>query len=66
MTGSMSGAENLKAQAHSLVDSLPEGATWDDLMRAIYVRRGIEAGRADARAGRVTSVDQLRSTFADG
>src|SRR5262249_30090097 len=59
----MSRTARLKEQAHKLVDGLPEGATWDDLMYEIYVRQSVEAGFADADAGRVTSVDDVRESF---
>ena len=31
---------NVKQEAQHLVDSLPDNATWDDLMYTIYVRQG--------------------------
>lgn len=43
----------IKAQAAKLVRSLPESASWDDLMYEIYVRQKIESGLADIQAGRV-------------
>ncbi len=36
-----------KEDVHKLVDQLPAGATWDDLMREIYVRAAIENGLED-------------------
>ena len=33
---------NVKQEARHLVESLPESATWDDLMYTIYVRQAIE------------------------
>jgi len=53
----------LKEEALRLIDSLPEDATWDDLMYRIYVRKKIEAGLADSEANRVTPVDDLRKEF---
>ncbi|VTT97163.1 Uncharacterized protein OS=Calothrix sp. PCC 6303 GN=Cal6303_0919 PE=4 SV=1 [Gemmataceae bacterium] len=53
-------ATGVKDQAHKLVDQLPDDATWDDLLYEIYVRQSIDAGIEDARAGRVTPVDELR------
>jgi hypothetical protein len=35
---------NIKQEALKLVESLPENATWEDLMYEIYVRQAIEAG----------------------
>jgi hypothetical protein len=51
---------SIKSAARALVEALPENATWDDLMRAIYVRQMIEAGLADSEADRVKSVAQVR------
>lgn len=51
----MSESSNIKSAARRLVDSLPESATWDDLAYEVYVRQAIEAGLADADAGRLVS-----------
>jgi predicted transcriptional regulator len=55
--------KSIKDAARQLVEQLPEGSTWDDLMRQIYVRQAIEAGLADSEAGRVSSVEQVRAQF---
>ncbi len=41
-----------KEEAHRLSDRMHPKATWDDLMREIYVREAIERGLADSKAGR--------------
>ncbi|HET7450029.1 MAG TPA: hypothetical protein VFJ78_05480 [Gaiellaceae bacterium] len=51
----MSEPSNIKPAARRLVDNLPESATWDDLAYEVYVRQAIEAGLADADAGRLVS-----------
>jgi hypothetical protein len=53
----------LKSAAHQLIDALPSGATWDDLMYQVYVRQCIEAGLEDAKNGRVVDVDTVRAQF---
>jgi predicted transcriptional regulator len=53
-------AANLKEEAKRLIQRLPDDATWDDLMHEIYVRQAIEAGLEDSRAGRVSSVEDVR------
>jgi predicted transcriptional regulator len=53
----------LKDQARRLVDELPEGATWDDLMYRIYVRQTIEAGLKDSEVGRTVDVSEVRARF---
>ena len=54
---------NIKEEARRLLEHLPEDATWDDLMHEIYVRKAVEAGRADIRAGRTTAVEDVRKRF---
>jgi predicted transcriptional regulator len=53
----------VKSDAMRIVDSLPEDATWDDLMYRIYVRQCVDAGIADAEAGRVVDVCEVRRRF---
>ena len=54
-------AANVKEEARRLVERLPDDASWDDLMHEIYVRQAIEVGLADSRAGRVSSLDDVRA-----
>jgi hypothetical protein len=54
---------NIKEDARRLVEQLPDHSTWDDLMHEIYVRQSIEAGLGDSRAGRTTSVEEVRASF---
>ena len=51
---------DLKAEAHRLVDSLPDEATWDDLMYCLYVHQEIERGVVDGDAGRTIPVVEVR------
>ena len=57
----MDAPANVKAAARQLVERLPEGASWDDLMYEIYVRQGIEDGLADVAAGRTVSTAEARA-----
>jgi len=50
-------------EAHRLIDRMPPDATWDDLMREIYVRQAIERGLADSSAGRTTDVSDVRVKY---
>jgi hypothetical protein len=52
-----------KADAHKLVDRLPDGATWDDLMHEIYVREAIEKGLEDSNAQRTANVKEVRAKY---
>ena len=54
---------SIKSEARKLLDQLPDGSTWDDLMHEVYVRQAIEAGLADSRAGRVVSVAEVRKKY---
>ncbi len=56
-------ATDIKQRAHILVDSMPDDATWDDLMYKIYVCKAIEAGIEDADAGRMVDVKEVRRKF---
>ena len=56
-------AMSFKQQAHALIDQLPDTATWDDVVYEMAVRRSIERGLADADAGRLTDVEDLRKEF---
>jgi len=53
----MADAPDIRPEAHRLVDNLPAGASWDDLMYKIYVRQAISLGIADADAGRTVDHD---------
>ncbi len=53
---------SVKSQAIELVQRLPTGASWDDLMYQIYVRQQIEQGMDDARKGRVHSHASIRKS----
>ena len=52
-----------KDEAHRLIDRMPPGATWDDLMREIYVRETIKRGLADSNAGRIKDVKEVRAKY---
>ena len=52
-----------KEEAHKLIDNMPAGATWDDLMHEIYVRKAIEKGMADSEADRTAEVKEVREKY---
>jgi len=58
---------DIRPEAHRLVDGLPAGAGWDDLMYEIWVRQAIEGGVADADAARTadheTAMSRIRARF---
>ncbi|MGV8058268.1 MAG: hypothetical protein AB2L12_09645 [Smithellaceae bacterium] len=53
----------IKEEAHKIIDQMPAGATWDDLMHEIYVREVIELGLADSKAGRTKDVKEIRAKY---
>ena len=55
--------KDVKSAARELVDSLPDDATWDDLMYRVYVRQAMDAGRQDAAEGRLVDVAEVRRRF---
>jgi hypothetical protein len=52
-----------KHEARRLIDQLPDDATWDDVLRAIEVRKAIESGLADSDSGRVVGVNEVREQY---
>jgi hypothetical protein len=55
--------ENIKQEAHRLLENLPEKATWEDLMYRIYIREAIDAGIKDSDEGRTVDVKEVRKRF---
>jgi predicted transcriptional regulator len=53
----------VKQEARKVIDSLPDEATWDDLMYELYVRLKIEAGIRAADEGRVFPHEQVKQRF---
>lgn len=52
--------DSAKEQARRVIDSLPEDATWDDVVHALHVRQKIEAGIRAADEERVISHEQVK------
>ena len=53
----------VKDQARQLVESLPDHATWDDLMYEFYVRQKIAVGIQAADEGRVVPHEEVKKRF---
>ena len=53
----------VKAEAHKLIDKMPESSTWDDLISEIYVRQVIEKGLADSDKGQTSEVREVRARY---
>jgi predicted transcriptional regulator len=58
---------DLRDEVMAVFAQLPENANLDDLIYALqmreHVQRAIEAGEADADAGRVYTSDEIRAEF---
>jgi hypothetical protein len=52
-----------KQEAHKLIDSLPETASWEDLAEQVETILDVEAGLADSAAGRETENAEVRREF---
>lgn len=53
----------IKEEARKVIETLPDNATWDDLIYELYVRQKIEAGIRAADEGRVISHEQVKQRF---
>lgn len=56
-------ALTIKQCVHQVVDAVSDDATWQELLCALELRFDVEAGLADAKAGRVTDTDKLRREY---
>lgn len=55
--------ESIKTKVNKLLDTLPDSATWEDVMHRIYVRQAIDAGIKDSDEGRTIDVKEVRKRF---
>ena len=53
----------VKELARQMLDELPDTATWDDVLYALYIRQKIERGFDDIENGRVVSHEEVRRQF---
>jgi hypothetical protein len=52
-----------KDEARKIIDKMPQDATWDDLIREIYVRQTIERGLEDSDSGQTKDVQEIRVKY---
>ena len=50
----------VKEEAKKLIDTLPEQATWDDVMYELYVKQKLQKALDEAAAGKVVSHDAAK------
>jgi hypothetical protein len=55
--------QSVKQIVHDIADHLPEHATFEDAMQALYIREKLERARQAAKEGRVTSQDDMEQRF---
>jgi predicted transcriptional regulator len=56
--------QTAKQEVQELLQNLPDDATLEDIQYHIYVKQKIAQGRADVRAGRVVSQEEVEKRFA--
>ena len=57
-------ALTIKQRTHKVIEAVSDDATWQELLCALELRFDVEAGLADAKAGRVTDTYDLRGNTA--
>ena len=55
--------QTVKQIVRDVVDHLPEQATFDDAMYAIYLRQKLERSLQAAKAGKVTSQEEMEKKY---
>jgi hypothetical protein len=55
-----------KQEAHKLIDQLPDGAGWSDLIYQAALHRAIERGMAQADAGELIPTEELLKDYGIG
>ncbi len=55
--------QTVKQIVHDIADHLPEQATIDDAMHALYVRQKLERSLQAAQEGRVTSQEAMEERY---
>ena len=56
-------ATTVKDEAHKLIESLPDDATWEDFKYAMYVREKIERGVKSAREEPLLTTEEVFAEF---
>ena len=53
----------VREEAKKILDTLPDEASWDDVMYEMYVRKKIDEGIKAADEGRVVSNEEVKKRF---
>ncbi len=59
----MEATKTPKAQAHDLIDELPDNASWEDVVYRLELHASIERGLADSEGGRVMPQVEVERRF---
>lgn len=54
---------DIKTKVNETLRTLPDDASWEDVMYRIYVRQKIESGLKDVAQGDTVSVAEVRKRF---
>ena len=57
---------DIKSKVSETLRSLPDDASWEDVMYRIYVRQKIESGLKDVAEGYTVSIAEVRKAFGLG
>lgn len=57
--------QNVKQIVHDIADQLPEQATLDDAMHALYVRQKLERSLQAVKEGKVISQEEMERRYLD-
>jgi hypothetical protein len=57
---------SIKQQVHQIADSLPDDATWEQVMYEVYVREKIERGEQAISERRTVTHEEVKRRFAVG
>lgn len=52
--------QTAKESARQSIDSLPDQATWEDVMYELFVKQKIEAGLKSVQEGRIIPHDEMK------
>lgn len=55
--------QTIKQIIHDIADQLPEQATFDDAMQALYIRQKLQRSLEAANAGKVTSQEDMEKRY---
>jgi len=53
-------SRDVKSAVRQLAETLPDDATWDDVMYRVYVHQAVDAGLRDAAEGRLVDVAEIQ------